>query len=185
MRGEPGVEDEHGEEQCGAEGGDFDCTAGHKVRGALGGTGAGSCRVPLRPERANSAAHSQLQHSHAAGNCPERSAPPLSHTRSTKAGARRRRRPRTRPHRHTQRRPRANRRAQARRANTNPRAARPRPARRIAPPATDHHRARAEHIVALSRRRPFQLFSRSQFFSRGAARRARTSEQHCHATQQR
>ena len=33
--GEPGVEDERGEEECGAEGGDFDCaTGGH---GSWGG----------------------------------------------------------------------------------------------------------------------------------------------------
>ena len=28
VSGEPGVEDERGEEECGAEGGDFDCAAG-------------------------------------------------------------------------------------------------------------------------------------------------------------
>ena len=49
MRGEPGVEDEHGEEQCGAEGGDFECAAGHRIRSHRG-TEAGSSfsRVPCR-----------------------------------------------------------------------------------------------------------------------------------------
>jgi hypothetical protein len=50
--GEPGMEDERDEEQCGAEGGDFDCAAGH-VSGCKGARGkeAGSpfrtvpCRV--------------------------------------------------------------------------------------------------------------------------------------------
>ena len=33
MGGEPGVEDERGEEQCGAEGGDFDCaTSDHEIK---------------------------------------------------------------------------------------------------------------------------------------------------------
>jgi hypothetical protein len=32
--GEPGVEDERGEEECGAEGGDFDCAAGGHGNGS-------------------------------------------------------------------------------------------------------------------------------------------------------
>ena len=71
-----------------------------------------------------------------------RSTPPLLHARHPEAKPRRRR-PRTRPQRHTQRRPRTNRRTKTQRTNPNARPASPHLARRAPSPATNHNFVRA------------------------------------------